>query len=61
MQGLLLWRCRDVIGQAKGIVMERFTIDAGAAFQLLVRLSQDTNVKLIDVARSVVASVGDRN
>lgn len=52
---------RDVIGQAKGIVMERFTIDGGAAFQLLVRLSQDTNVKLIDVARSVVASVGDRN
>lgn len=49
---------RDVIGQAKGIIMERFTLDPGAAFGLLVKLSQDTNVKLADVARSVVDSVG---
>ncbi len=42
---------RDLIGQAKGILMERFTITADAAFTMLVRASQDTNVKLVDVAR----------
>jgi hypothetical protein len=41
---------RDVIGRAKGILMERFGLDDGEAFALLVRSSQDTNVKLIDVA-----------
>jgi hypothetical protein len=42
---------RDVIGQAKGIVMERFRVDEQQAFDLLVRSSQDTNIKLVDVAR----------
>lgn len=42
---------RDVIGQAKGILMERFTVDDNEAFQMLVNASQDTNVKLSDVAR----------
>lgn len=42
---------RDVIGQAKGILMERFTVDDDEAFQMLVRSSQDTNLKLVDVAR----------
>jgi hypothetical protein len=41
---------RDVIGQAKGILMERFTVDDDEAFQLLVSSSQDTNMKLVDVA-----------
>ncbi|MHC1561543.1 GAF and ANTAR domain-containing protein [Actinomycetospora sp. C-140] len=41
---------RDLIGQAKGILMERFTVDAHAAFQMLVKSSQDTNVKLTRVA-----------
>jgi hypothetical protein len=41
---------RDVIGQAKGILMERFAIDDDEAFQMLVRSSQDTNIKLVDVA-----------
>lgn len=44
---------RDVIGQAKGMLMERFEIDAIAAFELLKRLSQDSNTKLVDVARQV--------
>jgi len=36
---------RDIIGQAKGIVMERFHIDADHAFALIARLSQDQNIK----------------
>ncbi len=36
----------DVIGQAKGILMERFKVDADQAFALLTRVSQDRNVKL---------------
>lgn len=42
---------RDLIGQAKGILMERFAITADRAFDMLVRASQDTNLKLVDVAR----------
>jgi hypothetical protein len=41
---------RDLIGQAKGILMERFTIDDEAAFRMLVHTSQDTNMKLTAVA-----------
>ena len=42
---------RDVIGQAKGILMERFGIDAEQAFNMLARSSQETNMKLTAVAR----------
>ncbi|MBB2990768.1 hypothetical protein FHR72_002241 [Mycolicibacterium iranicum] len=45
---------RDVIGQAKGILMERHDIDAVAAFDLLRRLSQEMNVKLADLAQQLV-------
>jgi len=41
---------RDVIGQAKGILMERFGVDDSEAFQMLVRSSQETNLKLVKVA-----------
>lgn len=41
---------RDLIGQAKGILMERFTVDDEAAFGMLVRSSQDTNLKVTAVA-----------
>ena len=41
---------RDLIGQAKGILMERYKVDAQKAFALLVRASQHTNRKLRDVA-----------
>lgn len=43
---------RDMIGQAKGILMNRRGIDADAAFDLLRRTSQDLNVKLADLART---------
>ena len=45
---------RDLIGQAKGILMERYKIDGGRAFDLLARLSQHTNRKLRDVASDLV-------
>ena len=41
---------RDLIGQAKGILMERFKVDDEAAFKILVKSSQDTNMKLTAVA-----------
>jgi transcriptional regulator with GAF, ATPase, and Fis domain len=46
---------RDVIGQAKGMLIERFDIDAVAAFDLLARLSQESNVKLVDIAERLIA------
>jgi GAF domain-containing protein len=44
---------RDLVGQAKGILMERFRISAEQAFALLVRVSQDNNLKLYDVAEEL--------
>lgn len=41
---------RDVIGQAKGILMERYKIDAVEAFHLLVMASQGMHCKLRDLA-----------
>lgn len=45
---------RDVIGQAKGTLMVRHGVDADEAFGILRQRSQDTNVKIVDVARLVV-------
>lgn len=45
---------RDLIGQAKGMVMERYKVDAVRAFELIARLSQDSNIKLVDVARRII-------
>jgi len=44
---------RDVIGQAKGILMHRRGISADEAFELLRRTSQDLNHKLADLARLI--------
>jgi len=41
---------RDVIGQAKGVLMERYKLTPDQAFALLARASQDTNRKLHEVA-----------
>jgi hypothetical protein len=47
---------RDLIGQAKGIIMERFQLDAQHAFALLAKLSQDTNTPVRTIASKLVAS-----
>lgn len=45
---------RDMIGQAKGMLMERFNVDADRAFGLLTRLSQETNTRVEEIARKRV-------
>lgn len=45
---------RDTIGQAKGMIMERYGVDAVQAFDLLRKLSQDSNVPLVKVATEFV-------
>jgi GAF domain-containing protein len=46
---------RDTIGQAKGMIMERYGVDAVQAFEVLRKLSQDSNVPLIKVATELIA------
>ncbi|MGZ4188047.1 MAG: ANTAR domain-containing response regulator [Solirubrobacteraceae bacterium] len=45
---------RALIERAKGILMERHSIDEGAAFEMLRERSRITNRKLIDLAAAVV-------
>jgi GAF domain-containing protein len=45
---------RDTIGQAKGMIMERYGVDAVQAFEVLRKLSQDSNVPLIRVATELI-------
>lgn len=47
---------RTVIGQAQGILMSRFDLDADRAFSVLRRFSQTQNIKLRSVAELVIAS-----
>lgn len=47
---------RKLVGQAQGILMERFDLDADQAFEFLRRHSQDYNVKLHTVAEWVVVN-----
>ncbi|HEX8509903.1 MAG TPA: GAF and ANTAR domain-containing protein, partial [Propionibacteriaceae bacterium] len=48
-------RSRHLIGQAQGILMERYRVDADRAFEVLRRYSQNKNVKLRTVAHHVIA------
>lgn len=47
---------RDVIGQAKGMLMREYDVDADTAFDMLRKISQYSNTKIVDLARRVVAS-----
>lgn len=46
----------DVIGQAKGILMERFRITAEQAFDLLIAAAQNSHRKLNEVAAELAAT-----
>jgi GAF domain-containing protein len=45
---------RKLVGQAMGILMERYGVDGDRAFAILKRYSQDTNTKLRDVAQQLI-------
>lgn len=45
---------RTVIGQASGIVMERYGVSAEAAFNVLARISSHTNRKVYEIATQLV-------
>lgn len=45
---------RDIIGQAKGMIMERYGVDAIAAFRMLSTLSQESNVPVSELAAGLV-------
>jgi GAF domain-containing protein len=45
---------RKLVGQAQGILMERFGVDSDQAFAVLRRYSQDNNIKLRDVAQRLI-------
>jgi ANTAR domain/GAF domain len=44
---------RDLIGQAKGMLMERFNVSAVRAFEMMTSLSQDTNTPLRVIAQRI--------
>lgn len=50
---------RDMIGQAKGILMARQRVSSDMAFDILRRASQRTNRKLHDVAAEIIENFGD--
>ncbi|QNE16861.1 GAF and ANTAR domain-containing protein [Kribbella qitaiheensis] len=50
-------KTRGLIGQAVGIVMERYKLNDQRAFAFLARLSQHGNIKLRRVAEQLVATV----
>ena len=45
---------RDLIGQAKGILMHRENLTGLQAFNTLAQVSKGTSIKLVDVARWLV-------
>lgn len=56
VEGLrLALETRTGIGQAQGVLMERYRIDAERAFDILKRFSQDENMRLVKVADRIVA------
>ncbi len=52
---------RKVIGQAIGMLMERYEMDEDRAFAFLVRASSHSNVKLRDVAQELVDQRNDKD
>jgi hypothetical protein len=51
---------RQVIGQATGLLMERYGLDASGAFQFLTRMSQASNLALRLIADEIVRSADQK-
>jgi AmiR/NasT family two-component response regulator len=54
-----LWRAidtRSIIGQAQGILMERYRLTAASAFEVLRRCSQQQNVKVAVLAEQLATT-----
>ena len=47
---------RDLIGQAKGILMNHYRVDADRAFEMLRSLSQHDNIPLRTIAQDIIAN-----
>jgi len=52
-------RTRQLIGEAVGVVMERYNLDDARAFGLLTRLSQESNTKLRVIAEGLLEGARD--
>jgi hypothetical protein len=52
---------RDVIGQAKGVLMARHGVDDRAAFEQLVAISQHANVRVAEVAARIARCHRERS
>jgi GAF domain-containing protein len=52
---------RRLIGQAIGIVQERYKVDEDHAFEYLIRTSSTSNVKLRDIAAELVRVANERS
>ena len=52
---------RKTIGQAVGILMERYGIDDDRAFHFLIRTSSTSNVKLRLIAQEIVDNTNEKN
>ncbi len=50
---------RKVIGVAIGLIMHRYGLDEDRAFQYLARTSQNSNIKLRDIAAEVVTQANE--
>jgi hypothetical protein len=57
MQAALL--TRDRIGQAKGIIMRSYGVDDVRAFEMLRRISQESQTKLAEIAQRVIETRSD--
>jgi hypothetical protein len=57
MQAALASRGR--IGQAKGIIMERYGVDDVRAFEMLRLISQESQTKLAEIAQRVIDTRGE--
>jgi transcriptional regulator with GAF, ATPase, and Fis domain len=53
-------KTREVIGEAKGILMAQEGVSEDEAFDMLKRVSQNSNVKLHDIAQKVVDKAGKK-